>query len=162
MPHPDYKKYKLRREDYGNFPHFTDFNDPRFSFSTGLGGQKMRHGICHYYQWLHCVGNWGEEHSMCKKQRWMVERTMHDFWLEKWEEKRKLGHFDYTLLYGAAPWKDFIPIYKPVKKNIKGAYEYWQDRDFEPLWDPECCSWQEKAPILHDIFVKGKKPVFDE
>merc|ERR1719231_703528 len=30
--------------------------------------------------------------------------------------------------------------------------------DDEPLMDPEAHDWREKAPILHDIFVFGKKP----
>ena len=161
MPHPDSQKYKLKREDYGNFPHFSDFCDPRFSVSSGWG-QKQKPGILMYYQWLHCVGNWGEDHSMCKKARWYVERMMHEWWLEKWDEKKKLGHFDYTILYGAKPWKHFEPLYQPVKKNRKGAYEYWLDRDFEPLYDAEAADWKEKAPVLHEIFVQGKKPIFDD
>ncbi len=160
MPHPDNKKYRLRREDYGNFPHFTDFNDPRFAFSNGQG-QRMRLGINMYYQWLHCAGNWGEDHSMCKKARWYVERMLPEFWLEKWDEKKKLGHFDYTLLYGAKPYDGFVPLYQPVKKNRKGAYEYWNDRNFEYLYDPNAGNWKEKAPILGEIFVYGKKPIYD-
>lgn len=163
MPHKDSLKYRIKREDYGNLPHFTDFNDPRFSYGNGgsSGGQRMKPAILAYYQWLHCIGNWGEEHSMCKKQRWYVERMMQDFWLEKWEEKRKLGHFDYTTLYGIKPWRGFEPLYQPVKKNRKGAYEFWLDRNFEPLWNPDAGNWREHAPILGDIFVHGKKPIFE-
>ena len=98
---------------------------------------------------------------MCKKQRWYVERMMHEPWLEKWDEKKALGHFDYTILYGAKPWKGFVPLYQPVKKNRKGAYEFWLDRDFEPLYSEDAADWREQAPILHDVFVKGKKPIFN-
>ena len=158
MVHPDLNKYKLKREELISLPHFTDFNEPMFNTM----GSKQKTGILAYYQWLHCVGNWGEEHSMCKKMRWYVERFMSDFWLEKWEEKRALGHFDHVLLYGVKPYKDFRAKYQPVKKNRKGAYEFWQDRDFEPLYSDECGEWKEHAPILHDILVLGKKPVYDE
>jgi cytochrome c oxidase subunit 6b len=158
MPHADHRKYKIQREEMPAMPHFTDFNDPRFCATTN----KQKNGILAYYQWLHCIGNWGEEHSMCKKMRWYVERMMHETWLEKWEEKRALGHFDHTVLYGVKPWKEFEPLYQPVKKNRKGAYEYWLDRNFEPLYDPDAADWREKAPILHDMFVLGKKPVTAE
>ncbi|CBH14938.1 cytochrome oxidase subunit VI [Trypanosoma equiperdum] len=158
MPFVDHNKYKIQREDLPALPHFTDFNDPRFCGTNN----KQKNGILAYYQWLHCVGNWGEEHSMCKKMRWYVERMMQEVWLEKWEEKRALGHFDHVLLYGVKPWKDFEPLYQPVKTNRKGAYEFWLDRDFEPLYDADASDFCEKAPILHDIFVKGKKPVYDE
>ena len=166
MPHADYRNHKKSREEImGNLPHFTDFNDPRFAYTEGgqLGGNKTKQAHLHYFQWIHCVGNWGEEHSMCKKQRWYLERAMPDFWLERYDEKKALGHFDYTLLYGAAPWKGFVPLYKPVKKIRKGAYEFWKDRDFEPIIDSEeGADWRIHAPILHDIYVKGKKPVYDE
>ena len=165
MPHEDYRKHRVTREEImGNLPHFTDFGDQRFAHVIGMnGGNTTKQGFLHYFQWIHCVGNWGEEHSMRKKQRWYLERAMPDFWLERYEEKRKLGHYDYTLNYGAAPWKGFEPLYKPVKKNRKGPYEFWQDRDFEPLIDhEEAGDWRIKAPILHDIYVKGKKPVYGE
>ncbi|EPY41093.1 cytochrome c oxidase subunit 6b [Angomonas deanei] len=153
MPHEDHRKYRVQREDLPAVPLFSDFNDPRFAFANN----KNKNGILSYYQWLHCIGNWGEEHSMCKKMRWYVERMIHEHWLEKWDEKRALGHFDHTVLYGAKPWKDFEPLYQPVKKNRKGAYEFWLDRDFEPLYDPDCSDWREKAPVLHDLFVLGRR-----
>jgi cytochrome c oxidase subunit 6b len=162
MPHDDYRKYKIAREDFGNLPHFTDLNNPHFAFARGgaSGSNIQKQPILEYYQWLHCIGNWGEEHSMCKKQRWYVEKMMHDWWLEKWDEKKALGHFDYTILYGAAPWKGFVPHYQPVKKIRKGMYEFWADREFEPLFDQmEAGDWRVHAPVLHDIFVKGKKPI---
>jgi cytochrome c oxidase subunit 6b len=166
MPHPDSAKYKLKREELipGNLPHFSDFSDPRFPYTIGsTGGNNLKQSHLQYFQWAHCVGNWGEEHSMCKKARWYLERMMHDFWLEKYEEKRALGHYDYTIHYGAAPWQHFEPHYQPVKKNRKGLYEFWNDRNFTPIMDhEECGDWRIHAPILHDIFVKGKKPIFDD
>jgi cytochrome c oxidase subunit 6b len=167
MPHADHRKHRIQREEFGpNVPHFTDFSDPRFAHTDcgqGGGGNKQKIGHLHYFQWIHCIGNWGEEHSMCKKQRWYVEKFMMPDWLERYEEKRKLGHYDYTLKYGAAPWKGFEPHYKPVKKVRKGAYEFWQDRDFEQLIEmEEGGNWKEHAPILHDIYVLGKKPVYDD
>lgn len=167
MPHPDYRKYKVQREElFGNLPHFTDFNDPRFAHThggSGGSGNTMKQSWLAYFQWAHCVGNWGEEHSMCKKARFYLERMMHDFWLEKHEEKRALGHYDYTIHYGAAPWQGFEPHYQPVKKNRPGLYEFWADRNFEPILDHETAGdWKTHAPILHDIFVKGKKPIFDD
>lgn len=155
-------KYRMTRAEVcGNLPHFSDFSDPRLSHAQGtVGGNVIRAGMMSYYQWLHCIGNWGEEHSMCKKQRWYVEKFMHDWWLEKWDEKKALGHFDYVILYGVKPFKSFEPHYKPVKKNRKGAYEFWLDRDFEPLIEiEEACDWRVHAPILHEMFVHGKKPV---
>jgi len=149
------RKYKLKREDFPALPHFSDFEMPVFQNAT----DKTHQFIMYYYQWLHCAGNWGEEHSMCKKMRWFVEKTTPEWYMEKWEERRALGHFDYTLLYGLRPWKEFEPWYTPVKKNRKGAYEFWQDRNFEPLYTPDAVLWKEHAPILHDMFVKGKKPV---
>ena len=162
MVHPDYKKYKMKREEFGNLPHFNDFTDPRFSMSTGGNGQCQQLGVRMYLQWIHCIGEWGEEHSMCKKVRWYVERMMDEFWLEKWDEKKAVGMYDHTLFYGIYPYPGFVPLYQPVKKNHKGAYEFWADRDFEPLYDPEAAHWKDKAPILHDVMVKGKKPIFDE
>lgn len=165
MPHKDSQKYRLQSEDLpGNFPHFTDFLDPRMAHTSGgtSGGNIMKQGVMQYYQWLHCVGNWGEEHSMCKKARFYAERMLHDHFLEKLDEKKALGHFDYTILYGAAPWKGFKALYQPVKKNRPGAYEFWQSRDFENLLDhSDAGDWRKHAPVLHDVFVKGKKPVFD-
>jgi cytochrome c oxidase subunit 6b len=157
MPHEDHLKYRLVREDFPALPHFTDFNDPMWVGTLN----KQKNGLLAYYQWLHCVGNWGEEHSMCKKMRWYVERMIHEQYLEKIEERRALGHFDHTLLYGLKPWKAFEVQYQPVKTVRKGAYEFWKDRDFEPLYTPEAANWMLSAPILHDIFVKGKKPVYD-
>ena len=157
MPFADHKKYQIQREELPAAPHFSDFNDPRFIVTVG----KLKIGIMNYYQWLHCVGNWGEEHPTCKKQRWYVERFMPDVWLEKWDEKKALGHFDHSILYGAKPFKGFTAQYQPVKKNRKGAYEFWLDRDFEPLYSDDAADWRETAPILHDIFVKGKKPVYN-
>ena len=157
MPHPDSYKYKVQREELPGLPHFTDFSDARFAGTVN----KQKSAQLMYFQWLHCIGNWGEEHSMCKKTRWFVESMMPEWWLEKWEEKRALGHFDHVILYGVKPWKEFEPLYQPVKKNRKGAYEFWADRNFEPLWNPEGADWREHAPVLHDIFVKGKKPVFE-
>jgi cytochrome c oxidase subunit 6b len=165
MPHPDSKKYRIQREEFfGNLPHFADLNDPRFAHSDGgmTGANKTKQGWLMYFQWAHCVGNWGEDHSMCKKARFYVETMMHEFWLEKYEEKRALGHYDYTIHYGAAPWENFEPTYQPVKKNRKGMYEFWNDRDFTPVLDhEEAGDWRIHAPALHDIFVKGKKPIFD-
>ena len=160
MPHPDSAKYKLHRAELPGIPQFTDFIDGRFAFANGMGGVWKR-GVLNYYQWLHCIGNWGEEHSMCKKMRWYVERTMHEWWLDKFEDKRKLGFFDHTIHYGIKPYQGFVALYKPVKKNRKGAYEFWLDRNFEPLIAQDACDWKVKAPILHEIFVKGKKPIFD-
>ena len=166
MPHPDSTKYKVKREEFfGNLPHFSDFNDPRFAHTHGgaTGSNQMKQHFLMYFQWAHCVGNWGEEHSMCKKARWYVEKMIPDWWLEKYDDKRKLGHYDYTIVYGAAPWQHFEPHYQPVKKNRPGMYEFWKDRDFVPLVDHEGAGdWRVHAPILHDIFVKGKKPVYDE
>ena len=162
MPHEDYRKYKIDRKELGNFPHFSDMNNPYFAFAKFTNGANVqRASMLEYFQWLHCIGNWGEDHSMCKKQRWYVEKQMHDYWLEKYDDKKDLGHYDYTILYGAAPWRGFVPQYQPVKEHRKGMYEYWADRNHEPLMDPEAHDWREKAPILHDIFVFGKKPVFD-
>lgn len=158
MPHADHKKYKIQREDLPSVPHFSDFNEPIFAGTVN----KNKNGILAYYQWLHCIGNWGEEHSTCKKMRWYLERMMPEHWLEKWEEKRALGHFDHTVLYGLKPYKDFEAHYQPVKKNRPGAYEFWLDRNFEPLYSVDAMDWRETAPILHDIYVLGKKPVFDE
>lgn len=166
MPHPDHTKYKMMREELaGSLPHFTDFNDPRFAHAHGGwgGGNLLKQPYLQYMQWLHCVGNWGEEHSMCKKARWYVERMMPDFYLEKMDEKKNLGHYDYTMVYGAAPWEGFKAEYQPVKKNRKGLYEFWADRNFEPVLDHEKADdWRVHAPVLHDIFVKGKKPIFDD
>jgi cytochrome c oxidase subunit 6b len=167
MPHPETRKYKISRDELfpGNMPHFTDFNDPRFAHSAGgnNSGNNMKQSWLAYFQWAHCVGNWGEDHSMCKKARWYLERMMFDSWLEKHEEKRALGHYDYTIHYGAAPWRHFVAHYQPVKKNRPGLYEFWKDRDFQPVLDvQEAGDWRIHAPILHDIFVKGKKPIYDE
>lgn len=165
MPHPDSRKYRIQMEDLGgNIPEFTDFIDARFAHAQNgtCGGNIIKMGLNTYMQWIHCVGNWGEEHSMCKKQRWYVERMLHDVWLNKFDEQKALGHFDYTILYGAAPYKEFRPQYQPVKKVNPGAYEFWNDRNFEPLIDPTAGDWRKHAPILHDIFVKGKKPVWAE
>ena len=71
---------------------------------------------------------WGEDHSMCKKQRWFVEKMNFDFLLEKFDHKKDLGHYDYTILYGAAPWRGFVAQYQPVKEHRKGMYEYWHDQ----------------------------------
>jgi len=161
MPHPDSPKYRIGRRDF-QLPHFTDFSDPRFAMGHGAqqgGSSNHKMGILNYFQWLHCVGNWGEEHSMCKKARWYAEKMVHEHYLEKWDEKKKLGHFDYTILYGALPWKGFVPTYQPVKKNRPGAYEFWLSREFKPLLTMDCIDWKEKAPVLHEMFVKGKKPV---
>jgi cytochrome c oxidase subunit 6b len=157
MVHPDHLKYKLTREDFPSLPHFTDFNEPIFMQTLN----KTKTGMLVYYQWLHCIGNWGEDHSMCKKVRWYVERMIHEQYLEKIEERRALGHFDGTILYGLKPYKQFEAQYVPVKTVRKGAYEFWKDRDFEPLYSVEAANWRETAPILHDIFVKGKKPIYD-
>jgi cytochrome c oxidase subunit 6b len=165
MPHEDYRKYKVDRVKYGNVPAFSDLNNPYYSFArgVGMGGGVGRQAMLEYFQWLHCIGNWGEDHSMCKKQRFFVEKMNYDFYLEKFDHKKDLGHFDYTILYGAAPWRGFVAQYQPVKEHRKGMYEYWQDRNFEPLFNHnEAGDWREKAPILHDIFVKGKKPIYDD
>ena len=165
MPHEDYRKYHLDRKTLGNLPHFSDFNNPHYAFARGVstGGGVLRQGMLEYFQWLHCIGNWGEDHSMCKKQRWFAEKLIYDWWLEKYDDKKDLGHYDYTVLYGAAPWRGFTPQYQPVKENRKGVYEYWADRNFEPLFDHfEAADWREKAPVLHDIFVYGKKPIYDD
>lgn len=158
MVHKDSSKHKIQREELISLPHFSDFSDGRFAGTQN----KQKNGSHLYLQWLHCIGNWGEEHSMCLKMRWYLERMMHEWWLEKWEEKRALGHFDHVVLYGMKPYKEFQPMYQPVKKNRPGAYEFWADRDFEPLYEDDAGDWREKAPILHDIYVKGKKPVYDE
>eukprot|EP00758_Cryptobia_borreli_P003041 Tbor_TRINITY_DN3480_c0_g1::TRINITY_DN3480_c0_g1_i1::g.3727::m.3727 len=157
MVHADSWKYKIRREELPAAPHFSDWTEPRLANTYN----KTKNGNLNYFQWLHCIGNWGEDHSMCKKMRWYLERTMHEWWLEKWEEKRALGHFDYVTQYGMKPYNGFIPLYQPVKKNRKGAYEFWQDRDFEPLYTDDCQDWKEHAPILHEMFVHGKKPVVE-
>eukprot|EP00744_Colponema_vietnamica_P004484 GILI01006686.1.p1 GENE.GILI01006686.1~~GILI01006686.1.p1 ORF type:complete len:157 (-),score=44.83 GILI01006686.1:153-623(-) len=155
MVHKDSHKYRIQREELGGLPHFNDFMDGRFSGTQN----KQKNGTHLYFQWIHCIGNWGEEHTMCKKMRWYLERMMHEFWLEKWEEKRALGHFDYVTQYGMKPYKEFVPMYQPVKKNRPGAYEFWADRDFEPLYTDDANDWRVHAPVLHDIFVKGKKPI---
>ncbi len=158
MPHPDHHKYKIKREDIGPLPHFTDFQD------DGLGptlGRLEKVGLYWYYQWLHCAGNWGEEHSMCRKMRWYTEKVMHEHWWNMVEEKRKLGFFDYTLLYGYKPFREFVPWYRPVKKNRPGAYEFWLARDFEDIIAEDAADFKVHAPVLHDIFVLGKKPIFE-
>ena len=158
MVHPESVNHRIGRGELPALPHFTDWNDPRFNFSSN----KQKNGILMYFQWLHCIGNWGEDHSMCQKTKWYLNRMMHDFWFEKWEEKRALGHFDHIVNYGVKPWKEFEPMYQPVKKNRKGAYEFWADRDFEPLYTDDCADWREHAPVLHEVYVLGKKPVYDE
>lgn len=158
MPHPDHFKYKIDRGEMPGLPHFSDFNEPRFASNCN----KSKVGMTMYFQWLHCIGNWGEDHSMCKKARWYLERMMHEPMLEKWEERRALGHFDHTTQYGVRPYKEFVALYKPVKTVRKGAYEFWADRNFEPLYDVNATNWTEQAPILHELFVKGKKPVWDD
>lgn len=156
MPFKDHWQYeKTRASMGGSLPEFSDFNDPRYSSTQNR--QKM--GIMMWWQWIHCVGNWGEDHSMCKKTRWYLEKFMPEYWLEKWEERKALGHYDEVLLYGIKPFKEFVPLYQPVKKNRKGAYEFWLDRNFEPLIAEDAANWKEKAPILGDIYIKGKKPV---
>ena len=145
----------MDRSELPGLPHFSDFNEPRFAMTAN----KQKNGILLYYQWLHCIGNWGEEHSMCKKARWYLQAMMQECWLEKWEEKRALGHFDHTVLYGLKPFKEFIPLYQPVKKVRKGAYEFWLDRNFEPIISHESADWRIKAPVLFEMFVKGKKPI---
>eukprot|EP00759_Apiculatamorpha_spiralis_P047647 PhF_6_TR4325/c1_g1_i1/m.5830/K02267/COX6B; cytochrome c oxidase subunit 6b len=160
MVHPDSKKYQIPRRDF-QLPHFTDFSDVRFAHAHGAttSGCVNKLGYNAYWQWLHCVGNWGKDHPMCKKQRFYAEKFLFEPILEKLDERLKLGFYDYTVLYGAKPWKQFVPTYQPVKKNRPGAYEFWLSRDFQPMFSSECKSWKEKAPILHDILVKGKKPV---
>ena len=164
MGHPDALKYQIPRRDY-QLPHFTDFCDPRFAFAHGAqqgGAGIQKIGFLMYYQWLHCVGNWGEEHSMCKKARWYLEKMMHEPVLERMDEKKKLGHYDYTILYGAKPWKGFNPVYQPVKTVRPGAYEFWQSRDFKALYTLDAADWKTKAPILHEMFVLGKKPCAED
>ena len=99
MPHDDYHKYVIKRESLGNVPHFSDLNNPHFAFARGggTGGNCLRQSMLEYFQWLHCIGNWGEDHSMCKKQRWFVEKMTFDWWLEKYDDKKDLGHYDYQL-----------------------------------------------------------------
>ena len=162
MPHDTYNEYRIKRDAIGNMPHFTDFSDPRFSFATAShSGNKTRVGEQMYMQWLHCIGNWGEDHSTCQKLRWYVERTLPENLRRIYDEKKAIGRYDYTILYGAKPWPGFEPLYQPVKKNHKGAYEFWKDRDFEQIIEPEAANYKEVAPILQDIWVHGKKPVFD-
>ena len=98
---------------------------------------------------------------MCKKAYWYARKMLFDHIFERFEERRKLGHYDYTLLYGAKPWPEFVPYYQPVKKNRPGAYEFWLSRDHEPLFAEDAADWREHAPILHDILVKGKKPIYE-
>ena len=159
VPEQDRQKYKLDRKSLGTVPLFTDWFDPRY---VSAGNVVMK-GWSHYAQWLHCIGNWGEEHSMCQKMRWYLERSVpHEYYLEKMDQRKALGQYDHIIYYGNRPHREFFPLYKPVKKNRKGVYEFWQDRDFEPIWDMDMGNWKEHAPILHDIYVKGKKPIFDD
>mmetsp|Transcript_21333 Transcript_21333/g.33172 ORF Transcript_21333/g.33172 Transcript_21333/m.33172 type:complete len:177 (-) Transcript_21333:26-556(-) len=159
MVHPDSHKYKIP-DRTKHLPHFTDFNDARFAHASDSGHVQMQ-GYHLYNQWLHCVGNWGEEHSMCKKARWYVVKNSHPKVIKPLDQKKNMGMFDRTLLYGLDPYPGFVPTYQPVKKNRPGAYEWALARDFEPLHDVEAANYIEKAPILHDIFVKGKKPIWD-
>ncbi|KNH03611.1 cytochrome c oxidase subunit VI [Perkinsela sp. CCAP 1560/4] len=159
MVHPDYHKYR-RPERTFHLPHFTDFQDPRFAHAMGCGKIGMQ-GWLLYHQWLHCVGNWGEDHSMCKKARWYCEKLVHEETMEVYDKKKQLGFYDRTILYGQKPFHGFVPSYQPVKKNRPGAYEWWLSRDFENLGEEDANMWREKAPILHDILIKGKKPIYD-
>ena len=158
MVHPDSAKYRIPERDF-HLPHFTDFFDARWAHSEG--GKSFTQPWLMYYQWLHCVGNWGEEHSMCKKARWYCHALMHETDLETMDKKKKLGFYDHVVLYGKKPFRGFEPHYKPVKKNRPGAYEWWLARDFEPLSSEDAHHWREKAPILYDMFVFGKKPIWD-
>ena len=157
MVHKDYWNYRTPDREL-IYPMFTDFFDARWAHAHG--GKVHNQAWMIYYQWLHCVGNWGEEHSMCQKARFYVHRLMPETELEMMDKKKKLGFFDHIVLYGKKPFKGFEPLYQPVKKNRPGAYEWWSSLPC-PIAEEDAHLWKEKAPILQEILVEGKKPVWD-
>eukprot|EP01061_Rhynchopus_euleeides_P009123 TRINITY_DN18273_c0_g1_i1.p1 TRINITY_DN18273_c0_g1~~TRINITY_DN18273_c0_g1_i1.p1 ORF type:complete len:223 (+),score=40.17 TRINITY_DN18273_c0_g1_i1:321-989(+) len=88
-------------------------------------------------QWMHCVGQLGEDHPTCKKARWYRDTNKGVLQKERYDEWMELGHFDGVMKWGTKSRRSFLPQYQNVKKNIPGAYEFFQSEMYLSKYSPD-------------------------
>eukprot|EP01065_Artemidia_motanka_P042904 TRINITY_DN5834_c1_g1_i2.p1 TRINITY_DN5834_c1_g1~~TRINITY_DN5834_c1_g1_i2.p1 ORF type:complete len:261 (+),score=106.36 TRINITY_DN5834_c1_g1_i2:76-783(+) len=117
-----------------NLPTFTDLT-ANSAFSVAY--DMTRWGCWLRQQWGHCKGNLGEDSPTCQKARWYFDMVAAPFWKTYYEELGELGHFEAEEKWGVKPRVSFLPVYQPVKKNIPGAYEFYQSEQYLDNWSAD-------------------------
>jgi len=113
-------------------PHFSDLH---MHAPFAVTYNCARYSLFLYFQWAHCVGQMGADHTTCKKARWWYDKACNPVHYNFFTEMEELGHVDETLLYGIKNRQSFRPMYQPVKTNIPGHFEFcmsnWQRDNWE-------------------------------
>eukprot|EP01063_Lacrimia_lanifica_P037429 TRINITY_DN767_c0_g3_i1.p2 TRINITY_DN767_c0_g3~~TRINITY_DN767_c0_g3_i1.p2 ORF type:complete len:226 (+),score=74.84 TRINITY_DN767_c0_g3_i1:79-756(+) len=125
------ERHRLQRTNV--WPEFTDFI--RTEYKPGY--DVMKYSMYLQRQYVHCVGNLGEDHPTCQKAGWYRHIGTPPTAASWFEEVTELGHFDMGLKWGFKDNVSFLPMYQPVKKNIPGAYEFYRSKTYLEKYDVE-------------------------
>eukprot|EP01060_Flectonema_neradi_P004815 TRINITY_DN1315_c1_g1_i3.p1 TRINITY_DN1315_c1_g1~~TRINITY_DN1315_c1_g1_i3.p1 ORF type:complete len:267 (+),score=30.09 TRINITY_DN1315_c1_g1_i3:114-803(+) len=117
----DYRMQRLHA-----LPHFSDFRITPYV----VGYDYAKQTKYWHEQWKHCQGNLGDDHPTCKKASWYYVHGSPSVFSSYYEETEELGFHDLTMKYGIKNRPSFLPSYQPVKKNIPGAYEFYNSKTF--------------------------------